>query len=1380
MFRGWVERVLVVAALVALASACAPSENPPSAQRDSTSQSTPEALSQAEIVAELAPEGPDAGEAPAEMAAEPPAGGEVVPEAAPDAPALTDCGPDATDTSVAGPGAEPAAAEATPDGPAEVTALAELPPEALLADAAPPELATEPSAELASEPPNELPPCEPAPETMEPADATEAIAEAAPEAGPAEPPCVCGDGSCEPFRCGERWSYSSRTCATDCAVCGDWVCDPGEGISGPQACLEDCCVCGDGLCQGGDCAEALPSSDFYCSPDCDGLECGDGECAPGEDPVDCPEDCQRGECGNLACEPGEDAGSCPGDCPDECGDCTCGAGESYATCPVDAGFCGDGYCVSACAYLLAEDALTCPEDCLCEPDCQGRECGPDGCGGACGWCGQGLECDAAGWCVEPAAPEATGPGPEPAGPEVTSDAAPSEGAGPAPEAVAEPGQGEPGPETLEPAPEAEEAAAEAGSASEPQAAEVEAVTEAEAATEIETAPEVTPEAEQVTDPACQPRACSPEDNPGLPLGPCETWAWDQEACACVPVRTPSDAPELCNAADDDCDGEVDEGDGLCPPFHQCQQGACTWVCQAACEGLVCGDDGCGGACGTCAPGTVCSVGECVPGLVPGFVRLNPGGFWMGSPGGNCPQGQACPPDPLPPPEFGRGDGEVLHYVFLSVAFEVQSHEVTRAAFRDRMGYDPSLGSACVGDCPVDDVSWHQALAYANALSDKLGLPRCFTCAGADAQVTCGLDPAWTRPQDCPGFRLPTEAEWEYAARAGSSAAFPHPAGGDGAVTQAGCKPLDPALDAVGWYCGNDVTGPRPVAGKAPNAWGLHDLAGNLAEWTWDIPGDYSAGTLSAPLADPTGEPQGSGAVVRGGGWRSIASACRVATRLTLERTTRGDHLGFRLVRTAPPAGDLDADGVGEDGDGDGVAGDHPCTGGQVEACDDNCPRVGNPSQADADRDGYGDACDCDPYDASIHPGALVTCNGLDDDCDGLTDEGAACADGMLCLSGACRSDCTGQPDYTPCTALTFPDRGFDVCLGGRCESPGCGDDSCNAPGPDFTLPDTGQSHCQNGMAHITCPGTFGSDHCADTWFCGQDAQYGWDTTHQATERFDRREPVAGQPVVADAVTSLQWMGCVHGRGGSDCTLGASELMPWAQAVATCEALEWGGLDDWRLPSMLELRTLVDHGRLGPCLDSQAFPETASAHFWTIDSVAGEPTRAWDVEFYCGTPTLPERIEAQRVRCVRLGAAPQPPRFTRSLALADQPVVQDALTGLEWQGCTAGEWGEDCARSRHFKTWALALDYCQGLDWGGHTDWYLPDVNELQSLVDLRHRDPAIDAAAFPNTHKWEYWSSTPYGASSNQAWHVGFGNGSAYHSSALYYYYTRCARRPAP
>jgi formylglycine-generating enzyme required for sulfatase activity len=223
-----------------------------------------------------------------------------------------------------------------------------------------------------------------------------------------------------------------------------------------------------------------------------------------------------------------------------------------------------------------------------------------------------------------------------------------------------------------------------------------------------------------------------------------------------------------------------------------------------------------------------------------------------------------------PDEFGRREDEALHVVLLDRDVEAAATEVTQAEYAALTpGY-----TATAGDLPVTGVDWFEAVAYCNALSLHDGL--------APVYAVDGLTVDWNRDAD--GWRLPTEAEWEYLCRAGAATSLP-----DADVSAFRCA-ADPDLERFAWYCGN-ADGPQAVGQKAANAFGLHDMHGNVREWCWDWYGEYG------PSANaPTGPPVGERRVVRGGSWHYHAEECRSAARGTFYPDSADDFVGFRVVR----------------------------------------------------------------------------------------------------------------------------------------------------------------------------------------------------------------------------------------------------------------------------------------------------------------------------------------------------------------------------------------------------------------------------------------------------------------------------------------------------
>ncbi len=248
-----------------------------------------------------------------------------------------------------------------------------------------------------------------------------------------------------------------------------------------------------------------------------------------------------------------------------------------------------------------------------------------------------------------------------------------------------------------------------------------------------------------------------------------------------------------------------------------------------------------------------------------FIRIPPGSFMMGSPAA----------------ENGRQWNEKRHTVVITKSFYMQETEVTQGQWEKLVGFNPSSFSKLGKNYPVDTVSWNECVEFIRVLNEWEGTDK---------------------------YRLPTEAEWEYACRAGTTTAF---AGGPMTLTNFSCNEPERSIMEMAWYCYNTGLAnpardfkPKPVKTKLPNNWGLYDMHGNVQEWVldsckwrnfWRTKVGVVTDTYKANIVDPLSK-KGDHRIIRGGGWYQTSKYQRSAYRSMYKPGVRRNSLGFRIVR----------------------------------------------------------------------------------------------------------------------------------------------------------------------------------------------------------------------------------------------------------------------------------------------------------------------------------------------------------------------------------------------------------------------------------------------------------------------------------------------------
>jgi formylglycine-generating enzyme required for sulfatase activity len=249
--------------------------------------------------------------------------------------------------------------------------------------------------------------------------------------------------------------------------------------------------------------------------------------------------------------------------------------------------------------------------------------------------------------------------------------------------------------------------------------------------------------------------------------------------------------------------------------------------------------------------------------------------------------------------FSNQASEAQVQVTLTNDFLINAFEVTQDDWFQLLGFNTRFFSACGGDCPTERVSWTLALRYLNALSVRDGYAPCFDlsgCSSATGRFECpnvGINSTSGSVYDCEGYRLPTDAEWEVAYRAGTSSLLYN--GTLVSPEYNTCQP-NTFLDLIGWHCGNSGLVTHPVGQLDPNGFGIFDMAGNVSEWTWDLFQE----SRPANSVNPTGPVGTTGLrITRGGAFNNRATEMHAGRRRErFDQNRVLNTIGFRVVRTA--------------------------------------------------------------------------------------------------------------------------------------------------------------------------------------------------------------------------------------------------------------------------------------------------------------------------------------------------------------------------------------------------------------------------------------------------------------------------------------------------
>jgi len=344
------------------------------------------------------------------------------------------------------------------------------------------------------------------------------------------------------------------------------------------------------------------------------------------------------------------------------------------------------------------------------------------------------------------------------------------------------------------------------------------------------------------------------------------------------------------------------------------------------------------------------------------------------------------------------------------------------------------------------------------------------------------------------------------------------------------------------------------------------------------------------------------------------------------------------------------------------------------------------------------------------------------------------------------------------------------------------------------VPDSGQNKCYNNSVEILCPSP-------GQPFYGQDANYAINSTSYTKLDINGSilpDSATSWVMVRDNVTGLVWEEKQNmDNSANNANLhDADNTYAWynsnpntnggnsgnfdsgANTESFLKALNdahFGGYSDWRLPSIKELTELVNRDAINPCINRDYFPNTKSLSdwtdsfdYWSSDTYAWNTSLAWVMNFSYSNGNQTDKSIARRfVRAVRGGQSIPLDRY-----MVNDGTVTDTFTGLIWEQNPSDK----------TKTWEQALAYCEGLSFAGNTDWRLPNINELNSLVDYSQYNQTFNPADSPIARNARYWSSTTVAYKKDYAWQVSFDYGivSDAKSNNLYVRAVRGGQNPTP